>query len=668
MASPFFFVKKKDGKLRPVQDYRKLNEMTIKNRYSLPLISELIDQLSQATVFSKMDIRWGYNNIRIKEGDEWKAAFRTNRGLFEPLVMFFGLTNSPATFQTMMNDIFREEIAEGWVVIYMDDILVFSKNQKEHEKHVSRILEKLREHKLSLKPEKCWFDKQEIEFLGLIISKNSIKMDKAKVNAILEWPIPTCKREIQQFLGFVNFYRRFVEGFARIAKALTKLTGKEMWEWTEDQQKAFEGLKEKIALEVTLAMPNNKGQFKVEFDASDFAIGAILSQQQEDGTWRPIAFISRSLNDAERNYQVYDKEMLAMMHAFYEWAHYLKGAETPVEVLTDHQNLTYFRKPQNLNRRQARWVTDLQEYNFIIKHRPGKSNSKADILSRRAGHAKGENDNEGITLLKDDLFVRIFDDDRAIDDLQEEIKEATKRKELWDEEVRETGKWVMDNKFAKHEGKIYVPKTLETREGLIEIHHSWGHPGIAKTLELINRGYWWPKMKQDVEDYVKSCNTCQTSKPDRRGKAAPLHPNEIPEKPWSVISVDLMGPLPESKGHDMIMVVVDRFTKKAYFLPTNLTITSRGVATLFQDNIWREHGLPNKVISDRGSQFVSKFMKELYETLGIKGNPSTAFHPQTDGQTERVNQEVKEMLTMFVNHRQDNWSDWLAVAQFCHND
>ena len=229
MASPFFFVKKKDGKLRPVQVYRKLNKMTIKNRYPLPLISELIDKLSQAWIFSKMDVRWGYNNIRIKEGDEWKAAFRTNRGLFEPVVMFFRLTNSPATFQTMMNDIFRHEIAEGWVVIYMDDILVFSRNEKEHKIHVQRILAKLREHKLSLKPEKCWFSKKEIEFLGLIISEDSIKMDPGKVQAIKEWPVPTMKRELQQFLGFVNFYQQFVEGYAKIAKPLTKLMGKEEW-------------------------------------------------------------------------------------------------------------------------------------------------------------------------------------------------------------------------------------------------------------------------------------------------------------------------------------------------------------------------------------------------------------------------------------------------------
>ena len=206
MASPFFFVKKKDGKLRPVQDYRKLNEITVKNRYPLPLISELIDQLTGAKYFSKMDVRWGYNNIHIKDGDTWKAAFRTNRGLFEPLVMFFGLTNSPATFQTMMNDIFREEIAEGWVVVYMDDILVFSKDKKQHQEQVKRILEKLQQHQLSLKAEKCYFDKEEIDFLGLIITEKGIQMDPNKVKAVTTWPTPTTKRELQQFLGFVNFY------------------------------------------------------------------------------------------------------------------------------------------------------------------------------------------------------------------------------------------------------------------------------------------------------------------------------------------------------------------------------------------------------------------------------------------------------------------------------
>jgi hypothetical protein len=208
----FFFIKKKDGSLRPVQDYRKLNEMTIKNRYPLPLISKLVNKLRGAKYFMKLDIRWGYNNVRIKEGDEWKAAFRTNRGLYEPLVMFFGLTNSPATFQTMMNDILRDLINEGKVIVYLDDILIFTEDFEEHRRLVCRVLQVLQDNRLYLKPEKCDFEKTEIEYLGFIISHNSMKMDPVKIKGVMEWPEPSTVKQVQAFLGFTNFYRRFIQG------------------------------------------------------------------------------------------------------------------------------------------------------------------------------------------------------------------------------------------------------------------------------------------------------------------------------------------------------------------------------------------------------------------------------------------------------------------------
>ena len=206
MASPFFFIKKKDGSLRPVQDYQKLNEMTVKNKYPLSLIHELIDKLKKSSIFTKFNMRWGYNNVRLKEGDEWKVAFHTNRGLFEPLVMFFGLTNSPSTFQMMMNALFKEEIDQGHVVIYMDDILIFTNDMESHQYWVRRVLQKLQDNNLYLKPEKCFFEKGEVDFLGVLVSKNTIKMDLEKLKALLDWPIPKSKREVQQFLGFCNYY------------------------------------------------------------------------------------------------------------------------------------------------------------------------------------------------------------------------------------------------------------------------------------------------------------------------------------------------------------------------------------------------------------------------------------------------------------------------------
>ena len=298
MASPFFFVKKKDGRLRPTQDYRKLNDATIKNRYPLPLIGELVDTLSTAKIFTKMDVRWGYNNIRIKDGDEWKAAFRTNQGLYEPTVMFFGLTNSPATFQNFMDHIFKDLVHRGVVTVYMDDILIFTNDIEEHIQVTREVLKILRDNNLFLKPEKCVFHADEVEYLGMIVGKGRVKMDPTKIAAIRDWDTPTKKKELQRFLGFCNYYRRFIKDYSLLAKPLTTLTGNVEWQWTENEHLAFERLIHAITSEPVLALPRPKGQFCIEADASDYAIGAVLSQLQ-DGRWHPIAFLSKALQEAQ---------------------------------------------------------------------------------------------------------------------------------------------------------------------------------------------------------------------------------------------------------------------------------------------------------------------------------------------------------------------------------
>ncbi|KAF4609745.1 hypothetical protein D9613_011971 [Agrocybe pediades] len=308
MASPVFFVKKKDGSLRLVQDYRKLNEMTIKNSYPLPLISDIITKLSKAKYFTKLDVRWGFNNVRIKQGDEWKAAFRTNRGLFEPLVMFFGLTNSPATFQTMMNDIFIELIDGNMVIVYMDDILIFTETLEHHREVVKQVLQILEQNQLYLKAEKCEFEKERIEYLGLIISQGRIEMDSVKVEGVSKWPEPENVKDVQSFLGFVNFYRRFIEDFADIAKPLHELTKKgTVWRWGLRQQEAFDQLKKKVTSSPVLIFPDDNKPYKVEADSSDYATGAVLSQEGSDGKWHPVAFMSKSLSEVERNYEIHDK-------------------------------------------------------------------------------------------------------------------------------------------------------------------------------------------------------------------------------------------------------------------------------------------------------------------------------------------------------------------------
>jgi hypothetical protein len=308
-ASPFFFIKKKDGKLRPVQDYRKVNEWTICNRYPLPLIPELINRVKGSALFSKFNIRWGYNNIRIKEGDEWKAAFVTNQGLYEPRVMFFGLTNSPATFQTMMNAIFAEELLEGWVTIYMDDILIHTPNDLEdHRKKVHRILDKLQRHDLYLKPEKSLFEQQEMEFLGVVLSQGRIRMDNAKLQGVADWPTPRNLRDVRAFLGFTGFYRYFVPHYSQIVRPLIELTRKSTpFHWEESQIKAFETLKSLMCQRPILRQPQYDKPFFLATDASAYGVGAVLLQEGDPNprtkkpTQHPIAYYSATFTPTECN-------------------------------------------------------------------------------------------------------------------------------------------------------------------------------------------------------------------------------------------------------------------------------------------------------------------------------------------------------------------------------
>jgi len=325
-ASAFFFIKKKDGKLRPVQDYRKLNAIMVKNWYPLPLISEPIDKLKNAKYFTKLDIRWDYNIIQMKEGDEWKVAFRTNRGLFKPLVMFFGLTNSPTTFQTMMNHLFRNLINQGKVVVYMDDIMIYTVTLEEHRRIVAEVLEILRTNKLYLKHTKCEFKQSETEYLGLILGHQTVKMGSAKIKGVTEWPVPTTHKELRGFLGFLNFYQRFVKDFSKIARPLNTLTSdKSEFTWTNDCHTAFKSLKTAITTTPALSMPTTNDPFCIETNGSGIGIGTVLFQKQDD-RWHSIAYMSKSLSDAEHNYHAADLEMATVIFALTKWRHYFLSA------------------------------------------------------------------------------------------------------------------------------------------------------------------------------------------------------------------------------------------------------------------------------------------------------------------------------------------------------
>ena len=390
-AAPVLLVKKPGGGIRFCVDYRGLNDITVKNRYPLPLIRETLDRLSQAKYYTKLDIIAAFNRMRIKEGEEWKTAFRTRYGLFEYLVMPFGLHGAPATFQHFINDVLREHL-DIFVSAYIDDLLIYSKTLEEHKQHVRQVLEKLRTAGLQVDIEKCDFHVEEVLYLGMIVGKHGIKMDPAKVAAVKEWVRPENVKDVQSFLGFANFYRRFIAGFSEVARPLTALTGNIPWEWTEACQDAFENLKTLICTAPILALYDPDKECIVETDASDHVSAGVLSQPDTQGLLRPVAFFSKKHSPAECNYEIYDKELLAVILAFQEWRAELEGSPHQIKVLSDHKNLEYFMTTKQLNRRQARWAEYLSRFNFKIHYRPGKLGTKPDALTRRSGDLPKEGD------------------------------------------------------------------------------------------------------------------------------------------------------------------------------------------------------------------------------------------------------------------------------------
>jgi hypothetical protein len=631
-TSRLFFIKKKDGQLRPVQDYRKLNDHTIKNRYPLPLIPDLIAAVRKAALFTKFDVRWGYNNVRIKPGDEWKAAFITPFGLYQPRVMFFGLTNSPATFQAMMNHIFQKEIREGWLVVYMDDLLIATEDNLEfHKKCVQQILQKLLDHDLYLKLSKCEFHKRRIEYLGVVLEHGQVQMDPTKVKGVADWIRPQNAKDVRSFLGFTGFYRYFIKDYSKIARPLIDLTKKNLrFTWTEKQQLAFDRLKTLMCAKPVLRQPDYHKMFTLSTDASGYGVGAVLAQEgspdPKTGKPRmhPVAYYSSTFTPTERNYDVYERELLAVVKALKNWRPHLAATEQPITILTDHANLLYWKNPKNVNRRVARWLTTLQDYNFVIKHVPGKIHAAADMLSRPPGVDIGTLDNQDVVVLPDKLFVRHAQ-------LAEEVK-------------REITSRYHDDPTA-------------------------GHPGRDNTIALVKRHHHWTGMNNWIRKYVEGCAVCQQNK-NLPKKATPEYRIPVPTaaRPFEVIAMDLITQLLKSNDYDAILTIVDHgCTRAALFLPCKMTITGAEIARLYFDNVYRWFGLPKRIISDRDPRFTSSFATELVKAIQAQRNLSTAYHPQTDGLTERKNQWIEQYLRLFAADTQDDWDQWLTIATAVHN-
>ncbi|KAL0402123.1 UNVERIFIED_CONTAM: Transposon Tf2-12 polyprotein [Sesamum latifolium] len=553
-------------------DYRTLNKITVKNKYPIPLVADCFDRLSQANYFTKIDLRLGYWQVRIKEGDEAKTTVVTRYGAFEFLVMPFSLTNAPATFSTMMNQ-----------------------NLGEHVEHLWQVLARLHEYELYAKVSKCSFAQETISFLGHIVEKGRIWMDPKKVQAIEEWKPPSDVHDLRSFLGLANYYRRFVKSYSEIARPMTDLLKKtETWNWTPQCQESFDRLKRAMVTDPVLALPDMSKPFVVETDASDFALGGILMQ---DG--HPVAFESRKLKEVESRYSVHEKELLAVVHCLRLWRHYLLGS--PFVVKTDNTAVSHFMTQSKLTSRQARWQELLSQFYFVLEYRAGSSNHVADALSRRADLASpGPPHRAGQS-------SAILAGRRPSDDQGKSLVCAKGR---GPEEVTHFG----------------MPR-----------HSLGGHQGEERTYALVQRAYFWPQMRDDVEMYVRTCLICQQDKADHQKKAG------------------------------SIIVVVDRLSKYATFITAPKHVTTEGMAHLFFKHIVKYWGLSKDIVSDRDSRFTGVFWTELFKILGSKLSMSTSYHPQFDGQTERFNSMLEEYLRHFVRGTQKDWVKLLDVAQLCFN-
>jgi hypothetical protein len=595
--------------------------------------------------------------------------------------MPFGLTNAPATCMRLVNNLLRKYL-DNYCVAYLDDILIFTETLEEHIKTVQEILQILMDAGILLKPSKCEFHVTETEFLGYIVSTTGLKMSPNKVKEVLEWKQPTTVKEMQSFLGFANFYRRFIKDYSKIAAPLTELTKKDVeYKWNSAAQQAFETLKQAFTRAPVLITFDPEQPITVETDASDYALGAVLSQPGKDKKLQPVAYHSRKLQPAELNYEIYDKELLAIVDAFREWRVYLEGSKHTVQVYSDHKNLVYFMTTKVLNRRQVRWAETLAMYHFKILYVKGNENARADALSRKPEYLENKT-HESHAIFRQEGDSLVFNSAQlaTITSLQDDYLEKQVQEHYGNDS---TAKRVLErpgegftirDKVIYFHGKIYIPSTL-AKQFTQEQHElpAHGHQGITKTFARIKANSYFPRMRKIVEEVIGNCDTCIRNKTSRHAPYGQLKTPDIPTQPWKSIAWDFVVKLPPSKDpmtgvtYDSILVIVDRLTKFGYMIPYKESSTAEDLAYIFLRIVASVHGVPTEIISDRDKLFTSKFWQTLTALLGIKRKLSTAFHPQTDGQTERLNQTIEQYLRCYVNYRQDNWVELLPLAQFAYN-
>lgn len=646
-SSPVLLVKKKDGSWRFCTDYRALNAITVKDSFPIPTVDELLDELFGARFFSKMDLRSGYHQILLKPEDRFKTAFRTHSGHYQWLVMPFGLSNAPATFQALMNQIFRFALRK-FVLVFFDDILIYSVSWEDHLRHLEVVLDTLKLHQLFAKFSKCSFGLQQVDYLGHIVSAQGVAMDNSKVQAILQWPIPGNLKQLRGFLGLSGYYRRFIRNYASLAKPLTELLKKDNFHWTVAATDAFAKLKLAVTTAPVLQLPDFSQPFTLETDASGLWIGAVLSQSKH-----PIAYFSKKMSPRMQSQSAYIRELYAVTEAVTKFRHYLIGHKFIIK--TDHQALKHLNSQVIQTPEQQKWLPKLLGFDFTIEYKPGCENVIADGLSRCYYLAFSTFHNSILQRIKS-----AQDQDNQCQHIIQEIQQGN----------LQYSEYTWKQNILWWKNKIVVPPILQLQQFLLQEFHSsllGGHAGQLRTFARIALQFYWPGMRNSVKKFIKTCDICQRAKHTNTHPAGLLQPLPIPNQIWEDISMDFICGLPVNKGYSVIFVVVDRLSKYGHFIPMKGDFTSQSVAHAFITNIVRLHGIPRSIVSDRDKAFTSKFWQTLFHQMGTSLSMSSAYHPETDGQTGNLNKGVEHFLRCFIADSPKSWVDLLPWAEFSYN-
>ncbi|GAA5873889.1 hypothetical protein JCM1840_000216 [Sporobolomyces johnsonii] len=665
-ASPSFVQPKKDPLADPrwLNDYRRLNENTVKDRTPLPIPDEILAQAAQARFWGKIDMSDAFFQTRVAEEDIEKTAIKMPWGLYEWVVMPQGLCNAPATHQRRMNEALSSQIGRICHA-FVDDIIIWASSLEEHEKNVREVLAAIREAGLYCSPKKTDLVTIDTEFLGHRISRLGIAADPNKTARVSTWPTPRTAKQVRGFLGLVQYMRKFIPGLADHTAHLTPLTRKGLGDisalWGKKEEHAFQEIRRVVSsLPVLRPAVHEEGADPLWLmtDASKVGVGAVLLQGKDWKAAHPCGYYLRQYIAAEKNYPTHEQELLVVIAALKAFKIELLGEK--FTVLTNHDTLRHLKTQPDLSKRQARWLETVADYDFQLLHVPGEKNSVADSLSRYSFPEEEPLAVMGIseTSLSATVLTKVRrayegDSDAA------KAREAAKTSGLFYEQ---------DGLLFTDDSRLLIPSSPSLREALLfEAHDAAGHFGSLKTYSALARSFFWPGMGRDVKKYVGSCDGCQRMKSETRKKQGALHPLPVPSRLFSDIALDFVGPLPKSKGHDYLLTITDRLSGYTRLVGCTTKDDARTVAGLVYEHWVRFFGQPERMVSDRDKLFTSRFWKELHKRMGTKLQMSTAFHPETDGRSERTNKTAVQILRMMVSRRQTDWANHLVATEYAIN-